>query len=869
MKHTKIIAWLLALALLLPCLPVAGHAADAFEFSVAVSPETASIGGEALVTVSLEGYDTASIAGLQVDITGIDPDVLEVKNYASAIDDAEALSNKASYNTEQQRVRLLYLRESGTLAAPCEEVLTMTVKIDPDLTEAGSITLPMTIKVVTADSEQYTLTSGCTIKYMDATALESFEYTLDAENGSVILTKYIGTDKAVVVAPTYTVDGTEYSTVLVSTSVFVENTTITSVRISDGVKFRDNTMYALFYKCGNLVSADLNGLDTTGVTDMAFMFAECGKLTSVDMTGVDTSCVTTMRCLFSKCYKLKTISGYEDWDTSSLEVMYMLFNYVQSMETIDLSKWDLSKMINSGWCFQFCYAKYILLPDNIHTMSAGFLNHATKYEGTTFTIPAGVQRIGYGHTIYDFSDDDFVEFIVPESNENYVAIDGILYSADGREMLAVPRGKTFENNTYVIPEGVDFLGELSFSRNYNIHTVVLPNSYELEYVPQYDPRYILVDDTGNLNAGSNLNIAIYLYTGITDYAVKEDNPRYTSIDGIIYSKDMTSVVAVPTRYNKHINIPEGVETWEYEAMWADQGTCSFMQNCSGVSIPSTMTEISADQMDKLNKMNEKYASFEITVAEGNPVYGVDEDGYLFVKGVAVAKNTTTRASYSTVSTALTAAKAGETVILLTDCSDDTVVVPAGVVLDLNGHVLQAENVLSFGSVIDTAETVGGISIDIDTAKAFVKLQRENAGYLPIYDTVDGQYKFFGYDVESNMAMSNGSDVSFYTRIVFDRAEAYRVLAATENSGIDYLLTMSWKGMAGFDIRYRLSDSTMGAYALAAYDQLVDEGYNGKAMIVTVKGFDRLDEDGWISAAPSAMTLTGVGASAETIRYPNP
>ena len=117
MKHNKIITWILVLALLLPCFPVVGFAANELGFSVAVTPETASIGGQAQVTVSLTGYETASIAGLQVDITGIDTGVLEVVDAASAITDSEVLSNTVSYSTDDQRVRLLYMRQTGTIAA--------------------------------------------------------------------------------------------------------------------------------------------------------------------------------------------------------------------------------------------------------------------------------------------------------------------------------------------------------------------------------------------------------------------------------------------------------------------------------------------------------------------------------------------------------------------------------------------------------------------------------------------------------------------------------------------------------------------------------------------------------------------------------
>lgn len=170
MKHAKIITWILTLALLLSCLPMTGAAAGVVDVSVAVSPKTVAVGSQAVVTISLEGYDTASVAGLQVDITGIDPDVLEVMDYTTAIaadeGDAGLMSNQASYNSAKQRVRLLYFRKSGTLPAPCGEVLHMTVRIVPELTGAGNVTLPVTVKVVTEDGRQDTLQTDCTIRYL-------------------------------------------------------------------------------------------------------------------------------------------------------------------------------------------------------------------------------------------------------------------------------------------------------------------------------------------------------------------------------------------------------------------------------------------------------------------------------------------------------------------------------------------------------------------------------------------------------------------------------------------------------------------------------------------------------------------------------
>ncbi len=479
----------------------------------------------------------------------------------------------------------------------------------------------------------------------EATPLTDFEYELSEDGQSVILTKYIGTGTAVTVADSYTVDGVSLPTVLATETVFRGNTTLKSAAIGGGVRYLNDSMRLLFGECTKLTSVDLSQVNTTGVTNLNWMFYKCEALTSLDLSAFDTSSVEKMQSTFSVCKKLANFTGYENWDTSKLRIMYQTFNQVgQSvkLDTIDLRNWDLSHLETDGWCFQNCYAHHILLPDNLCLMSAGFLNHAKKVEGSTFEIPAGVEKIGYAHTIYDFATDDFVAFTVAEGNEHYVAADGILYSADMTEMLAVPRNKPFEDNTYEIPEGVSFLGELSFSRNYNIHTLVLPDSYEIEYIPLNDERYITYQDTGNLNAGTNLSIAIYCYTGITDYVVKDTNPRYASADGIIYSKDMTEVVAIPSRYAKVMAIPEGVTSWDYEAMWGDASATvdGLLANCPGVELPSTLKTISVEQLDKLNRLHADRESgdnpFTITLAAGNKSFYLDESGALCPVGPIIA-----------------------------------------------------------------------------------------------------------------------------------------------------------------------------------------------------------------------------------------
>lgn len=459
------------------------------------------------------------------------------------------------------------------------------------------------------------------------TAQATGDYDFTLREDTAVINKYTGSSTRITVPASLVVDGREYATVLNSATVFAENQVLQSVTLESGVGFVDGRMDGLFKNCKNLQSVTFG--THTGITGLEGAFYQCQSLTALDLSGLVLTKITDLDYLFCGCSHLRELTGYEAWDTGSVESMYMTFSNTTSLSFLDLSRWDLSQVKNTGWCFQTCYASTILLPQSLHVISAGFFNHASRHQGQTFTVPAGVSAVGLGHTFYDFGN-YFTAFSVAPGNTACKAVDGILYSADGTTLYAIPRNKSFPDGVFAIAEGVTFLGELSFSRNRNIQTVLLPDSYEISLVEKNDPRYILYKDNGNLNSGNSLNIAVYLHTGVTRYQVKPTNPRYTSIDGVLYTKDRAALVAVPARYDGYIAIPQGVSRWESEAMWSVENVAvdSYMGKCQGVSIPKSLTYIADDQLRKLNRLAKR--GLVITLEEDNPSYRLYE-------GMLVAK----------------------------------------------------------------------------------------------------------------------------------------------------------------------------------------------------------------------------------------
>jgi len=130
--------------------------------------------------------------------------------------------------------------------------------------------------------------------------------------------------------------------------------------------------------------------------------------------------------------------------------------------------------------------------------------------------------------------------------------DGIEYWIydDGFAYAMIPEDSKLKTNVY-IPEEIngvpvtgfrDNTGYDSFSK-YNVH---LPKTVK----------------TVKWESSAGRDNVMY-------YEVSEDNPYICSVDGIVYSKDMTRLIKIPTYYKeKEITVPEGVKTISCMAGWA-------------------------------------------------------------------------------------------------------------------------------------------------------------------------------------------------------------------------------------------------------------------------------------------------------------
>lgn len=424
--------------------------------------------------------------------------------------------------------------------------------------------------------------------------LNDFEYYTTSATGVIHLSKYTGTATDVTVPSKIAdSDGYEYTTE-VEMNCF-SDTGITSVCFEKGTKL-SSIASGMFSGCTKLQTADLSTADMNNCKTISRMFDGCTSLTSVNF-GENT------------LPKLTDTSG--------------TFNNCKALTSLDISRWNMSNLTSDKTMLQYCLKLTDLkLPETVNRIDNFMFNHLESLAGNTFTLPKGIEYIGDTHIFYNCGTSVFRNFVQQEDSDVYKVVNGILYSADGTRLISVPKGQNWGGtNSCKIPEGATDFNGLCFSKNYNIITMTFPNSF------------VIKDDQKDAvgNKGSNLNIGIYRYTSTYIYAVNDDNPNYTAVAGVIYNKNKTELMAVPTHYqgwartpgskarDGALIIPEGVTTIHKDALYAD--CWQSISELKSISIPATLTTIPDDQFTVINNLAGT-GRVTITVADGNTSFEV-------------------------------------------------------------------------------------------------------------------------------------------------------------------------------------------------------------------------------------------------------
>ena len=302
-------------------------------------------------------------------------------------------------------------------------------------------------------------------------------------------------------------------------------------------------------------------------------FSNCASLAEIVIPDRVTS---IGKSAFSGCTSLTEIVIPD----SVTEIGEYAFSGCTSLSKVKLSN-NLT-IIEAGTFFDCTSLTEIVIPDSVTKIrgTGSYYNDNGAFSGCTsmksITIGSGVEEL----------DDSFISFCrglaninVSPNSKNYSSIDGVLFNKDGTELLAYPGGN--DRSEYIIPDGVTKINYEAFSGCTSMKSITIGSGVE-----ELDDSFIsFCRRLANINVSPN-------------------NKNYSSIDGVLFNKDGSKLLAYPRGNERSkYTIPDGVTTVCKNAFLG----CYIKT----LTIPVSVTEIES------NAFGNKYYSFYNTI---NDIY---------------------------------------------------------------------------------------------------------------------------------------------------------------------------------------------------------------------------------------------------------
>jgi hypothetical protein len=194
---------------------------------------------------------------------------------------------------------------------------------------------------------------------------------------------------------------------------------------------------------------------------------------------------------------------------------------------------------------------------------------------TSVTIPNSVTAIGDGA----FADCSSLTAIsVDVRNPTFSSVDGVLFSKDMKTLIAYPGGKS---SSYMIPNGVTAIGDVAFGGAV-LTSITIPNSVTTIGDVAFGGAVL----TSITLPNSVTTIGMAAFSGclsLTSIGVDVQNSAFSSVDGVLFSKDMKTLIAYPGGKSSSYTILNGVITIGEAAFAGTQLT--------SVTIPNSVTTI--------------------------------------------------------------------------------------------------------------------------------------------------------------------------------------------------------------------------------------------------------------------------------------
>ena len=320
------------------------------------------------------------------------------------------------------------------------------------------------------------------------------------------------------------------------------------------------------YNCDSLTT--VNWKTSLGVPTYAF--GSCNALTTATLNNSVTSIGTYG---FYDCTKLTTIN----LPSSLVTIDNYAFHNCQVLSQASLSFPDTLVTIGTSAFYNCDKITSIIIPNSVKTIrDLAFRNCSAL---TTVTIGSGVTSM-YGNMFYE--DSDITSVTLNSANTTYVQdSNGTIYNKAKTRLVYYLRSNTA--TSFTIPSTVTVIGSGAFMYNYNLRTVNIHSG--VTSIESYNFVTMTKLTSADLPEGLKTIGSVVFWNcdsltsmvipstvtsvghafctasdGISYIDVDEANKHYESVEGVLYTEDLSKLIACPAGYDGDLTVMPGCTT---------------------------------------------------------------------------------------------------------------------------------------------------------------------------------------------------------------------------------------------------------------------------------------------------------------------